>query len=277
MCFSSSCLASRYAREEPESLCRSIILSGKLRTPAAFWTNKAPIRSLEQGRKHRGRYPHNAVANLRPRPTCNLPAACAPAPVPSGPDQYLHSVARFARNTNAAPLKGSSPNICKRSAAPLVRGVMDRANLASDRRGVGMGSDGKMDVQLDVSKASRVSRLEVLEGPTGRRKRSAAEKARIAAESLVPGAEVATVARKHGVTRWQVYDWRRRLQRGQLSLPDSLAVMFAPLVVDEMPKTRTALQSALVKLEIMVGDVVIRTEVEVEHLAGVVLAMRSSR
>ena len=60
-----------------------------------------------------------------------------------------------------------------------------------------MISDGKMDVQLDVSKASRVSRLEVIEGPTGRRTRSAAEKAKIAAESLVPGAQVATVARKH--------------------------------------------------------------------------------
>ena len=43
-----------------------------------------------------------------------------------------------------------------------------------------------MDVQLDVSKASRVSRLELIEGPTGRRNRSAAEKAKIAAESLVP-------------------------------------------------------------------------------------------
>ena len=62
-----------------------------------------------------------------------------------------------------------------------------------------MGVDGKMDVQLDVSKASGVSRLEVIEGPTGRRNRSAAEKAKIAAKSLVPGAEVATVARKHGV------------------------------------------------------------------------------
>jgi len=139
-----------------------------------------------------------------------------------------------------------------------------------------MGVDGKMDVQLDVSKAGRVSRLEVLEGPTGRRNRSAAEKARIAAESLVPGAEVATVARKHGVTRWQVYDWRRRLQRGQLSLPDSLAAMFAPLVVDEVPKTRASLP-ALAKLEITVGDVVIRTEVDVDDLAGVVLAMRGSR
>lgn len=140
-----------------------------------------------------------------------------------------------------------------------------------------MIADGKMDVQLDVSKASGVSRLEVIEGPTGRRNRSAAEKARIAAESLVPGAEVATVARKHGVTRWQVYDWRRRLQRGRLPLPDSLAATFAPLMLDEMPKTRSAVDPVLVKLEIMVNDVVIRTEVEVEHLAEVILGMRASR
>jgi len=138
-----------------------------------------------------------------------------------------------------------------------------------------MIADGKMDVQLDVSKASRVSRLEVIEGPTGRRNRSAAEKARIAAESLVPGAEVATVARKHGVTGW--HDWRRRLQQGRLSLPDSLAATFAPLMLDEMPKTRSAVDPVLVKLEIMVNDVVIRTEVQVEHLAGVILAMRASR
>ena len=140
-----------------------------------------------------------------------------------------------------------------------------------------MIGDGKMDVQLDVSKASRVSRLEVIEGPTGRRNRSAAEKAKIAAESLVPGAEVATVARQHGVTRWQVYDWRRRLQQGRLSLPDSLAATFAPLMLDELPKTLASAVPVLVKLEIMVSDVVIRAEVEVEHLAGVILAMRASR
>jgi len=140
-----------------------------------------------------------------------------------------------------------------------------------------MIADGKMDVQLDVSKGSRVSRLEVIEGPTGRRSRSVAEKAKIAAESLVPGAEVATVARQHGVTRWQVYDWRRRLQRGRLALPDNLAATFAPLMLDELPKTQASAVPVLVKLEIMVSDVVIRTEVEVEHLAGVILAMRASR
>src|SRR6476620_81314 len=136
-----------------------------------------------------------------------------------------------------------------------------------------MIADGKMD----VPKASRVSRREVIEGPTGRRNRSAAEKAKIAAESLVPGTQVATVARKHSVTRWQVYDWRRRLQRGRLPLPDSLAAKFAPLMLDEMPKTRSAADLVLVKLEILVNDVVIRTEVQVEHLAGVILAMRASR
>jgi hypothetical protein len=44
-----------------------------------------------------------------------------------------------------------------------------------------------------------------------------------------------------------------------------------------MPKPRATVQPALAKLEILVGDVVIRTEVEIDHLAGVILAMRASR
>jgi hypothetical protein len=56
-----------------------------------------------------------------------------------------------------------------------------------------------------------------------------------------------------------------------------LATTFAPLMLDELPKTRAAVDPVLVKLEILVSDVVIRTEVEVEHLAGVILAMRASR
>jgi transposase len=73
-----------------------------------------------------------------------------------------------------------------------------------------MERDGKMDVHLDVSRNGYGGRLEVIEGPTGRRRRSASEKARIVAESLMPGVTVADVARRHGTTRWQVYDWRRR-------------------------------------------------------------------
>jgi transposase len=79
--------------------------------------------------------------------------------------------------------------------------------------------DGKKDVHLDGSPIGTVSRLEVLEGPTGRRVRSEAERARIVAESLLPGAQVSEVARKPGATRWQIYDWRRRFrQRGRLAV-----------------------------------------------------------
>ena len=69
--------------------------------------------------------------------------------------------------------------------------------------------DGKMGVHLDGSMGVGVSRLEVIEGPSGRRRRTKAERARIAAESMMPGVTVADIARRYGTTRWQIYDWRK--------------------------------------------------------------------
>ncbi|MDE2330133.1 MAG: IS66 family insertion sequence element accessory protein TnpB [Bradyrhizobium sp.] len=122
-----------------------------------------------------------------------------------------------------------------------------------------------MDVQIDLSTAGYGGRLEVLEGPTGRRVRSDAEKARIAAESLLPGG-VAAVVRKHGATRWQVYDWPRQ---GQLALPESVAASFAPLMVDATSTPARASKAAPAKVEIVIGDMVIRTAVDVELLSEV--------
>ncbi|WP_377828047.1 transposase [Bradyrhizobium lupini] len=45
--------------------------------------------------------------------------------------------------------------------------------------------------------------------------------ARIAGESLEPGAIVTDVARRHCGRRQQVHDWRRRARFGQLVLPAS--------------------------------------------------------
>jgi len=94
-----------------------------------------------------------------------------------------------------------------------------------------------MDVSLDGSTGGYAGRIEVLEGRSGRRMRSEAERARIAAESMVPGAKVADVARRHAVTRWQVYDWRKKLMAGALALPAETAEepMFAALVVEPRP------------------------------------------
>ena len=140
-----------------------------------------------------------------------------------------------------------------------------------------MGLDSKKDVHLDGSSAGSVSRLEVLEGPSGRRVRSEAERARIVAESLLPGAQVSEVARKHGATRWQIYDWRRRFrQRGMLPPCAASPPTFAPLVVDHVLEER---QAAASKLEIAIGDVVLRTDTAIdgEQLSRVIRAVRASR
>ena len=140
-----------------------------------------------------------------------------------------------------------------------------------------MGRDGKMDVHLDVSNSGYAGRLEVLEGPTGRKRRSDEQKARIVAESLVSGVRVADVARRHGVTRWQVYDWRRRVRDGRLALPESVAATpaFAALVVEE-PQPPAQPEDA--SIEIVLGEVVIRAgrDAGEAHLARVIRAVRAA-
>src|SRR5262245_2245480 len=99
-----------------------------------------------------------------------------------------------------------------------------------------MERDGKMGAPLDVSSEGYAGRREVIEGQTGRRQGSEAEKAGIVAESRRPGMRVADVARKHGATRWQIYDWRKRLRReGRVARPASSnpGPAFAALMVEE--------------------------------------------
>ena len=142
-----------------------------------------------------------------------------------------------------------------------------------------MERDGKVGVHLGGSTGGEVSRLEVIEGPTGRRRRTKAERARIAAEGLMPGVTVADVARRHGTTRWQVYDWRRKLRAGQLRVPESVAGLptFAELVVEDPAEEAPASQTTPA-LEIGVGDVVIRasTDADEELLTRTNRAARAS-
>ncbi|MFN3314439.1 MAG: IS66-like element accessory protein TnpA [Hyphomonas sp.] len=132
-----------------------------------------------------------------------------------------------------------------------------------------------MGVHLDGSRDGGVSRLEVFEGPTGRRRRTKADRARIAAESLFPGASVTDVARRHGTTRWQVYDWRKKLRTGQLVVPESVAAlpMFAELVVEGPAAVMPAETEVATGVEIVVGDVVIRVGADADE----VLLTRSIR
>ena len=98
------------------------------------------------------------------------------------------------------------------------------------------------------------------------------------AESLMPGVTVADVARRHGTTRWQVYDWRRRARDGRLvlSAETSPSVAFAAVVVAEAQTESGAHGSGI---EVVVGDVVIRAAPDAgeAHLARVIRAARAAR
>ena len=80
-------------------------------------------------------------------------------------------------------------------------------------------------------------RLEVLSGPTGRRRWPDEVKARIVAESFLPGARVGDVARRHDVVPSQRTTWRRLAREGRLALPWDFAGEpepgFVPLMVED--------------------------------------------
>ena len=60
---------------------------------------------------------------------------------------------------------------------------------------------------------------EILIGPERRRRWSDAEKIAIVVEAAEPGVAVAEVARRHGLSRQQIYQWRSAMRRGRLRLP----------------------------------------------------------
>ncbi len=68
-------------------------------------------------------------------------------------------------------------------------------------------------------------RLEIITGQERRRRWSREQKAQITAESFVPGANVAAVARRYGVSGGLLHYWRRCAREEELR--------FVPVVADE--------------------------------------------
>jgi len=91
------------------------------------------------------------------------------------------------------------------------------------------------DVHLLVEAAGGVSRMEVLAGPTGRRRWPDDLKARIVAESFEEGARVCDVARRHGLAAQHLSTWRSLARDGKLALNVGDGACFAAVVLDEQP------------------------------------------
>jgi transposase len=132
-------------------------------------------------------------------------------------------------------------------------------------------------------------RDEVTGGGDRRRRWSKADKARIVRESLEPGAVVSEVAQRHGLTRWQLYEWRRKARAagdqarpprpkrdGSTSKPVEALPAFAPVVMaaPAMPLQPTASEGSLVEIAIGGVSVRVRGVVDVEGLVAVLNAVR---
>ena len=102
----------------------------------------------------------------------------------------------------------------------------------------------------------------------------------------MPGVRVADVACRHGVTRWQVYDWRKKLTAGVLALPAETAKepMFAALVVEpkpSRPSRRPKKRGSTAKpgkIELVVDGVTLRVSADIDdaQLTRTIRAIRAA-
>jgi transposase len=107
-------------------------------------------------------------------------------------------------------------------------------------------------------------RVEIRTGVGRRRRWSAEEKGRIVAESLVPGAVVSDVARRHEITPQHLFAWRHEALRGRLALPADDGAPFVPVVTvvsDAAPAAEpSAAPRAPTSITIEIAGVVVRAE-----------------
>jgi len=124
--------------------------------------------------------------------------------------------------------------------------------------------------------AAGVRRLEVLEGPTGRRSWPDDVKASIVAETLAPGASVSAVAARHRVSPQQVTAWRRLAREGRLVLRVEGDALFAPMVITEKaPPATMASRECSRWIEIVAGAVTVRMleDLSVERIVEIALRL----
>lgn len=107
------------------------------------------------------------------------------------------------------------------------------------------------------TKGPSARRVEIFTGAGRRRSWSAAEKARIVAESLSPGANVSAVARAHGLTPAQIFRWRRGNGTAK-PVAAPLSLSFAPVVIGDRAAEAPAVTAPPEAIEIEFKGVKLR-------------------
>ena len=132
------------------------------------------------------------------------------------------------------------------------------------------------DIHLLGEVRGCVSRMEVLEGPTGRRTWPDDLKAQIVAESFEPGARVRDVARRHGLAPQHLSTWRGLARQGKLDIAimeDDLPAFAALEVLEE------AATGHSVPIEIEADGVTVRlgADTSATRIAQIAAALRLAR
>ena len=125
-------------------------------------------------------------------------------------------------------------------------------------------------------------RVEVLTGPSRRRRWSAEEKARIVEETLAPGARVSEVARRWQVCSQQVFGWRRSAYRAVTTVATTTAAApppaFVPIMTDvTLPAPRSTPPAAAPAIEVKIAGAVVRVASGMDDAAQLTAVLRAVR
>jgi transposase len=135
------------------------------------------------------------------------------------------------------------------------------------------------DVNDDAK--GKFRRVEVLTGPGRRRRWSADEKARIVAETLVPGVRVSEVARRWQICSQQVFGWRRAMRQDLPSVPGEptspSTPSFVSIVSEAIPATTVQHAAPAPEIEVKLAGAVVRVLSGMDDAAQLTAVLRAVR
>jgi len=140
-----------------------------------------------------------------------------------------------------------------------------------------MDSDVQTYVSSHGDDEGYAGRIEVVTGPSGRRRWPEHVKASIVLETYRDGVSVADVARKHGICAPQVHAWRRAARDGLLPMPEDDLLGLVPIVVsggaggDDKSSDGPAIE-----LEISGIRAIVPVGFDADHLSRVIAAIRAA-
>ena len=138
-----------------------------------------------------------------------------------------------------------------------------------------MGSEAFDHMHVEMTDQIRsFGRVEVHERAGRRRRWTSEQKGQIVAETLVAGATVSEVARRHDLSPQHLFLWRREAKAGRLVLPADDEMTFAPIVLAERaPPMRSA---GDVVVEIGAASIRVTAQTDLRLLSAVAAALKGA-